>query len=214
MTTLTAEVRKAGDSLEALRTKGGMPAVFYGKKTESTPISVAQNEFIKVWRTVGESGVVSIKTGTTSVDALIREVSVDPVTDAPLHADFYVFEKGKKMEVSVPLEFVGVAPAVKDLGGSLVKVLFELKISADPQHIPHDITVDISSLVTFESQILAGDIKLPAGVELVELPTEVVASAAAPKEDEPETVEAPVDLSAIEVEKKGKKEEEGDVEAA
>ena len=42
-----------------------------------------------------------------------------------------VVEKGKKIEVSVPLEFVGTSPAVKDLGGNLVKALHEVKISAD-----------------------------------------------------------------------------------
>ena len=105
------------------------------------------------------------------------------------------------------------APVVKDLGGSLVKALHELKISADPQHIPHNIEVDISTLLDFDSQILAEQIKLPVGVDLIELPTEVIAAAARPKEDEPEEV-APVDLSAIEVEKKGKKEEEGEAPVA
>ena len=86
-------------------------------------------------------------------------------------------------------------------------MLHELKISAEPQNLPREINVDISSLVAFDSQILASDIVLPKGVELIELSTEVVASAAAPKEDEPEESK-PIDLSAIEVEKKGKKEEE------
>jgi large subunit ribosomal protein L25 len=208
MTTLDAQLRNKTVDINKLRDEGKMPAVFYGKKTESTPITIERKDFIKVWKTVGESGVVTIKAGTNSVDALIHAVDVDPVSDIPRHADFYVFEKGKKIEVDVPLDFVGVSPAIKDLGGSLVKTLHELKISADPQHIPHDIKVDISSLIDFSSQILASEIVLPAGVVLVELPHEVVASATAPKEDEPEEV-APVDLSAIEVEKKGKKEEEG-----
>jgi large subunit ribosomal protein L25 len=156
----------------------------------------------------GESGVVTIKTPKATFDALIHEVDVDPVTDVPRHADFYVFEKGKKLEVSIPLEFEGVSPAVKDLGGSLVKVLHELKISAEPQNLPHEIKVDISSLVTFDDVIIASQIKLPTGVNLEENPEEVVASAARPKEDEPQE-SAPIDLSAIEVEKKGKKEEEG-----
>jgi len=90
------------------------------------------------------------------------------------------------------------------LGGTLVKSLHELKISADPQHIPHNIEVDIASLVDFDSQILASQIVLPTGVDLVELPNEVVVSAAKPKEEEVEEA-APVDLSSIEVEKKGKK---------
>ena len=156
--------------------------------------------------------MVTLKDATAEVDVLIHDVDVDPVSDIPRHADFYVFEKGKKLEISVPLTFVGVAPVVKDLGGSLVKALHELKISADPQHIPHSIEVDVSSLVDFDSQILAEQIKLPEGVDLVELPAEVVASGARPKEEEVEET-TPVDLSSIEVEKKGKKEEEGVPEA-
>lgn len=207
MITLDAEKREKSQNLDSLRKEGKMPAVFYGKKTASTPISLLQKDFIKAWRTAGESSVVTIKTAKESVDTLIHTVDLDPVTDIPRHADFYVFEKGKKIEVSVPLDFVGVSPVVKDLGGSVVKALHELKISAEPEHLPHDIKVDISSLVDFSSQILASQIALPEGVVLVELPHEVVASAAAPKEEEVEEV-APVDLSAIEVEKKGKKEEE------
>ena len=109
--------------------------------------------------------------------------------------------------MDIPLEFVGISPAVKDLGGNLVKVLHELKISAEPQNLPHSISVDISKLATFDDQILASDIVLPAGVDLVELPTEVVASVSEPKAEEP-VESAPVDLSSVEVEKKGKKEEE------
>jgi large subunit ribosomal protein L25 len=109
--------------------------------------------------------------------------------------------------VDIPLEFEGVSPAVKDLGGSLVKVMHEVKISAMPKDLPHNIIVDISSLVDFQSQILAKDIKVPAGVELMENPEEVVALVSEPREEKEET--APVDLSAIEVEKKGK-DKEGD----
>jgi len=207
MFTIEAQTRDKSQNLETLRKEGKMPAVFYGKKNESTPITITQKDFIKVWKEAGESGVVSIKTEKGSVETLIKEVSFNPVTDTPVHADFYVFEKGKKIELDVPLEFIGVSPAVKDLGGSLVRALHEIKISADPQHIPHDIKVDISSLVDFDSQILAGDLTLPTGVDLVELPTEVVATTAKPREEKEEE-SAPVDLSAIEVEKKGKKEEE------
>ncbi len=213
MTTLEITERKASENVGALRKAGLMPAVFYGKKTPSTPVTLVQKDFIKVWKTAGESGVVTLKGAKQSHDVLITAVDIDPVSDIVRHADFYVFEKGKKIEVSVPLEFIGIAPAVKDLGGSLVKVLHEIKISASPEHLPHDIKVDISSLATFESQILAGNIPMPAGVTLVEDPEEVVASAAEPKAEEVEET-APVDLSAIEVEKKGKKDEEAPVEPA
>lgn len=207
MITLDIKLREKTRDNEDLRKSGYMPAVFYGKKTASTSISILQKDFIKVWKNAGESSVVTLKGGKEAVDVLIHDVSIDPVGDFPIHADFYVFEKGKKLEVEVPLEFVGVSPAVKDLSGNLIKVMHEIKVSAEPQNLPHVITVDISSLVTFEDQILASDIKLPTGVTLAEIPTEVVASVEEPRADEPEEV-TPVDLSAIEVEKKGKKEEE------
>jgi large subunit ribosomal protein L25 len=207
MLILEAQKRDGTVELAELRKQGKMPAVFYGKKTASTPIAISQGDFLKVWRAAGESSVVTIKAGTESIDTLIHDVDVDPVTDSVRHADFYVFEKGKKREVSVPLEFEGVSVAVKDLGGILIKALHELKISADPQHIPHEIKVDISVLETMDSVIKASDLKLPSGVDLIENADEVVAAITKPKEEVEET--APIDLSSIEVEKTGKQDEEG-----
>ncbi|MEI6842898.1 MAG: 50S ribosomal protein L25 [bacterium] len=209
MNTLDIHIRNKADKLDSLRKDGLMPAVFYGKKTASTPISVSLKDFIKVWKAVGESGVVTLKDKTASVDTLIHTVDMDPISGNPFHADFYVFEKGKKIDVSVPLEFIGVSPAVKDLSGNLNKILHEIKISADPQHIPHVIEVDISSLAQFGDVITASQIKMPHGVVLEENEEEVVASVSAPKE-EVEEVSTPIDLSAIEVEKKGKKDEEAE----
>lgn len=207
MLILEAQPRTDKENLEEIRAAGKMPAVFYGKKIESTPIVISAGDFLKVWRTAGESAVVTIKTDKQSLDTLIHEVDIDPVTDSIRHADFYVFEKGKKIEVSVPLLFDGVSGAVKDLGGILVKALHELKISADPQHIPHEIKVDITKLETMDSVIKASDLSLPTGVNLIENPEEVVAAIGKAKEEVEEA--APIDLSSIEVEKKGKQEEEG-----
>ncbi|MDB5194131.1 MAG: ribosomal rRNA E-loop binding protein Ctc/L25/TL5, large subunit ribosomal protein [Parcubacteria group bacterium] len=208
MVTLKAEKRDVSVKAKALRQAGFIPAVFYGKKEASTPISIPMVDFLKVWKEVGESSVVSLQTADGIVESLIHEVDFDPVSGKPLHADFYVFEKGHKVEVEVPLELEGVSLAVKDLGGTLVRVLHALKIEAMPKDLPHNITIDISSLVDFQSQILAKDIQLPTGVELKENPEEVVVLVSAPREEKEEEV-APVDLSAIEVEAKGK-EKEGD----
>src|SRR3989344_8055656 len=93
------------------------------------------------------------------------------------------------------------------MGGTLVRVLHELKVEALPLEIPHSISVDISALATLESQILVKDLKVPAGAKVLNDPEEVVAAISVAKEEPVE--EAPVDLSAIEVEKKGKKDEEG-----
>ena len=147
-----------------------------------------------------------------SIDALIHEVQVDPVTGEPIHVDFLALDMTKKIKVKIPLVFEGVSEAVKTGIGNLVKVLFELEIEALPEDLPHDLTTDISKLTNLNDQIFVSDIKLPHGVAVINNPTDVVASIVAQVEEKEEVVE-PVDLSAIEVEKKGKKEEEGEVTA-
>jgi large subunit ribosomal protein L25 len=206
MLTLKAEIREKKGKLEQIRKAGKMPAVFYGKKEASTP----KTDFMKVWKEAGESSVIKLETPKGLKESLIHDVDFDPVSGNPRHADFYVFEKGHKVEVALPIEFIGVSPAVKELGGTLVKVLYEFKVKAMPNNLPHDIKIDISDLKTFDDQILAKDIKLPAEVESEENPDEVVALVSPPRE-EIEEESAPIDLSQIEVEKKGKEEtEEGE----
>jgi large subunit ribosomal protein L25 len=206
--TLKVEKRDVKVDVATLRASGKIPAVFYGKKEASTPISIATIDFIKAYRSAGESTVVILQGDGIEVESLIHDLDLHPVTGKPMHADFYVFEKGKKIKVGVPLEFVGVAPAIKELGGSLVKVLYTIEIEALPKDLPHKIEVDIAALVDFKSSIKASDIKLPAGVALAINPDDIIASASEPKAEEEEVV-APVDLSAIEVEKKGKEAKEG-----
>ncbi|MEK7185594.1 MAG: 50S ribosomal protein L25 [Patescibacteria group bacterium] len=211
MLKLETKPRNPGQKLDELRKSGLMPIVFYGKKQPSMSASVKLQDFIKVWEDVGETGVVTLSGAGNGeqgdLEALIHDIDFDPVKETPRHADFYVFEKGHTVKLAVPVEFVGVAPAVKDLGGILIKVLYEIKIEAMPKDLPRDLKIDVSKLVNFESQALAGDIAMPTGVTLLEAADEVVALVAKPKEEVVEEA-APVDLSAIEVEKKGKKEEE------
>lgn len=213
MLTLKAELRNKGENPDIARKAGKVPAVFYGKKEASTPISVSSADFLKVWKQAGESTVVTLQTPDGEKDSLIQDVDLDPVTGNPRHADFYVFEAGHKLEVDLPIEFEGVSPAVKDQGGILVKVLRELPIKATAKDLPPHITVSIEGLVQFGDEIRAKDIKLPSGVELTVDPEEVVALVSAPREEKEEE-SAPIDLSSIEVEKKGKEEEEGEATPA
>jgi len=219
MILLKAKKREPKVSLAKMRKSGELPAVFYpirsdgagGKKASAVPISVALKDFLKVWKDAGESSVVSLKIeGSEELEALIQDVDSDPVRSTPRHADFYVFEKGKKLKIKTPIEFTGVSPAVKDLGAVLLKVLYELSIEALPKDLPKKIEVDIGSLKNFGDTIVAKNLKLPTGVSLEENPEEVVASVFEPKEEEEEKPAEPVDLSAIEVEKKGKEAKEGE----
>ena len=206
MFTIKAKKRDISANLEMLRKAGEMPAVFYGMGKESTPISVSIIDFKKIWRDAGESSTVTVSTPEGDLNTLIHDVQVNPITDEPIHADFLVIDVNKAIQVNVPIEFEGVSSAVKGGLGTLVKVLHEVEIEALPKDLPHNLVVDISKLETVDDQILVSDIVLPKGVIMVTPAEEVVASIALQKEEVEDST--PIDLSAIEVEKKGKKEEE------
>lgn len=208
MFNLEVKTRNPKEDLDTLRKTGELPAVFYGAGKESTSISVPLITFKKVWEKAGESSAIKITGPKIAIDALIHEVQLDPVTNEPIHVDFLAIDVNKAIEVSIPLEFIGVSEIVKSGTGTLVKVLHEIEIEALPKDLPHNLQVDISKLTTLDSLILVSDLVLPSGVTVVTKGTEVIASIAEQKEEKEEVAE-PIDLSQIEVEKKGKQEEEG-----
>ncbi|MDO8492099.1 MAG: 50S ribosomal protein L25 [bacterium] len=207
MLSLTVEERKIIGKTSKRLSEDKMAAVYYGHKEKSTPIIIKKADFKRVFKQAGESTVVVLENAGKKLEALIHEVDFDPIKGEPRHADFYILEKGQKVTVSVPVHFEGEAPAIK-LGGILVKVMHEIEVEAEPSKLPHAIVVDVSMLVEMDSRIAIKDVILPSGVSAIEDADETVALIALPKEEKEE--EAPVDLAtAVEVEKKGKKEEEG-----
>ncbi len=206
MVTIQAKLKNKEVKNDDLRSEGFIPAVFYGLNKQSTPISVNGKEFVKALKEAGESTTVTLDLGNEKVETLIHDVQVNAVTGVPLHVDFLVIDMNKKIQVAVPLEFDGVAGAVKNGLGVLVKVLHEIEIEALPKDLPHELHVDISRLENLDSHISVADLSLPAGVVAITPGTDIIASIAVMQEEKEE--EVPVDLSAIEVEKKGKKEEE------
>ncbi len=205
MLTLTVE-KRAKNSAAALRRAGILPGVVYGAHHEAVPLSISAVTFGKVLREAGEATIVSLIGLGEPLPTLIHDVDLDPITNVPRHVDFYAVTKGEKVEVAIPLVFVGVSPAVEN-GANLVKVMHELEVEADPMNLPHDISVDISVLLAPGDKIHASDLVLPAGITLVAPPEEVVALVQEVVEEKEEEVAA-ADISSIEVEKKGKEEEE------
>ncbi|MCK5027071.1 MAG: 50S ribosomal protein L25 [Candidatus Pacebacteria bacterium] len=196
-----------------LREEGFVPAVYYGKKDKGTPVVVSKIDFKKIWKEVGETSTVELETPKGVVNVMIHDIQLDPVKSEVMHVDFYVVEKGQKVEVDVPLVFDDVAPAEKELGGVMVKVLYEISVEGEPQNVPNELTVNLAALIEMDSQILAKDIKLPKGVELKTDPEEVVVAMSEAVEEE-EIPAEDVDMSAIEVEKKGKQDDEEKAEEA
>ena len=175
MLALQVTARDEKDSSDTLRTKGLIPAVLYGPKEVAASISIDARQLESIWREAGETTVITLKGVGGDKDTLIHDVQLHPTTSKILHADFYVLEKGKKIEIAVPLEFIGEAPAEK-LGHIIVKALHEIEIEVAPAELPHNLEVDLSTLANVGDHITADMIKLPPSATLVTQAQEIVAS--------------------------------------
>ena len=210
--TLSAQTRTiTGKKLASLRAQKLVPAVLYGNKVENKLLSVPVVAFDKAYEKAGESALVDLAIeGNTTVKVLIHDVSRNPVKGFVEHVDFYQVNMKEKLETEIPLIFTGESKAVKELGGTLVKSIEELEVRCLPSALVHEITVDISSLDTFDDVIKVKDIVLPEGIEALNDEEDVLISVAEPASEEELAAldEKPVeDVTAVEVEKKGKDED-------
>ena len=215
MQTISAQKRDVlGKKVKNLRKEGFLPAVIYGNKKESTPIVLKEVEFIKVWKSAGESSILELEIDGKKENVLIHDVDFDPIKDNPIHADFLAVEMNKPIKVDVKIEFTGDSDAVK-AGGSLVKVMHELHVEALPKDLPSEIIVDISVIKEMGASIKIEDIKVADGITILNNPGDTVAFVEAPKtEEEIKAEEAGEAKSLEDIEVVGKKEKEAEAAEA
>ncbi len=180
---LTAEPRSG--SLGQARQQGFLPAVLYGHGLKSVSLQVPEKEFAKVFSAAGSTSLVALDVAEGKEHTvIIREVQYHPVHRKLLHVDFYQVRLDEPIRAEVPLRFIGESPAVKDQGGVLVRSLDTIDLEALPQHLPHDIEIDISVLDDFAKVIRIADLNLPAAITLFHEQDDVVALVQAPRTQE------------------------------
>ncbi len=159
---LKAEERKVlGKKVKNLRKNGLLPAHVFGKGVEGEIVSVDQKEFLKIFHTAGETGLIDLKIGAEKVrPVLIREVQYDPVTDDLIHIDFYQVNLSEKVKVSVQIVQIGEAPESVKLGEAIVlQTLSEVEVEALPADLPEKLEVDVSSLKAIDDAVTVGQLK-------------------------------------------------------
>lgn len=216
---LTAEQRDLlGKQTAGLRHRGLIPAVVYGHGAPNRALTVSASVFQKVWQAAGESTLVDLQVGSEPpVKAIIQDVQFDPASGKILHIDFHQVNMKEKVEVDVELSFVGEAPAVKELGGTLVKDHDTISVECLPQDLVKEIPVDVARLKTFDDVIRVQDLALPKGLELKSPSEDIVVHIEAPR-TEAELAEldqvVEEDISKVEKVEKPKTEEEPEAEPA
>lgn len=159
-----------------LRKSGYTPCVFYGPEMAASVQGKIKTRDVERlltghWETMRLD--MTMPDGSEEM-CLIREVQVHPLTDLPLHVDFYRLLKGHKITVNIPIEVVGreASPGVKD--GGVLEAIHEVEVEVLPRNIPEVIEVDVSALGVGDA-IHARDMVLPEGVELLVDPDEIIA---------------------------------------
>ncbi len=159
-----------GRKVKKLRKEGLIPATVYGKKIQSVSVSLSLDQFLALYKQAGETGLVELTVqGETKKTrpVLIHTVQVDPVTSDILHVEFHQVDLKEKVHASVPIEVVGVAPAVVNKIGVLITVLDEIEVEALPAELPEKVSVDVSVLTQVGQEIKVSDLHMATGVTIV-----------------------------------------------
>lgn len=212
---LQAQNRKVlGKKVHTLRKEGKIPAILYGSKIKTQPLQVDYAMFETVYRQAGESSLVDLVTEDGKpVKVLIHAVQRNPLTERFEHVDLYQVDLKKKITAEIELRFENESPAVKELGGVLVKSLDRVKVECLPEDLVHEIKVDLSPLKTFDDIIYVKDIVIPSGITFVEKVDETVALVKPPRsEDELKELDQEIEEKVEDVEKVEKKEKEAETE--
>ena len=193
---LTLDAREAqGKQNKRLRREGFVPGVVYGTGHESVPVQVEAKTFETLYRSAGRTSVVKFRLpgASRATSGFIKSVQRNPLTGRPLHVDYLLVNLRQEMEVDVPLVFTGEAPAVEETGGTLLHNLSSVTVRALPNDIPHEIEVNVSTLVSLDVAIHARDLNLNRDlVTVVTDPDTLIATVVPPRievEEEPVVAE-------------------------
>ena len=190
---LALDARSAtGKENRRLRREGIVPGVVFGKGSPSVPVQVDAKTFDTLYRQAGRTSIVKITVDGKgeSKSAIIKEIQRHPLSGHAVHVDFFLVNLTQEMQADVPLVFVGTAPAIEMENGTLMTPLDHLKVRALPGQIPHEIQVDVSSLVDMDAAIHVGDVQVDSAVTILNEAEELLARVLPPRvEEEPEIPE-------------------------
>lgn len=172
--TLNASVRNdlgKGASRRLRRANLEVPAIVYGGESAPQPISLEKSAFYKAIESESFfSSVIELVIDGKREKVVVRDLQRHPYKPLVTHADFMRVDATHEITINVPLHVVGEekSKGVKDQGGELHVLSNEIQISCLPKDLPDFLEVDITD-VELGTTLHLSDLKLPAGVTLVDL---------------------------------------------
>lgn len=160
---LKATKREGGGKGDArkLRSGGKVPAVIYGHGDRTQTVSLDAHELDLLLHHVNpENTLIGLDVDGSRTDVLIREIQRHPWRPEVQHVDFLVVHGDEALKLDIPVRLVGTPAGVRDDGGVLDQVLYDLHVECLPGNIPDAAEVDISALKIGES-VRVSDISMP-----------------------------------------------------
>ncbi len=167
MLSATAREGVGKGASRALRNTGRVPAVIYGDNKDPQAIHVEEKALVKALMT-GHffNATIEVEIAGKSTVTLAKDVAFHPVTERPLHVDFFRISKGAKVTVEVPVMFINedLSPGLKK-GGVLNIVRHKVELICDADSIPEQLAIDMSGYDVGESVHISA-VTLPAGTKV------------------------------------------------
>lgn len=190
---LTASTREIkGKKTKSLRRSGVTPANIYGHGIDSIPLQVDTKQLKLTLAQAGKTSLISLKIDDSKSPkrVLVRDIQKNPLTDEPLHVDFYQVKMTEKLKADIPLAFIGEAPVLKRKNVSLLHLMDAVHVEALPDALPHNLEVDLSSLEDPDQAIYVKDITISDDVTLLSDPEAMVVKVTETRREAVEEVEA------------------------
>ena len=135
---------------KALRKEGFVPCNLYGEKKDDKGLPVAlafTSSFSELRKLIYTPHIYVVRINIDGTDhtAVLKEIQFHPVTDAPLHVDFYEVNEKKPITIGIPVKLVGLAQGVRD-GGRMNLSIRKINVTAPYQIIPEHLDVDVKNL--------------------------------------------------------------------
>ena len=183
--------RITGKKVKTLRRKGIVPVHMYGSGTEPQSLQTDALELQQLLPRVGTNVPLSIRLEDDSGENIcfVREVQRHPVTEEILHVDFLRVDVSQAIQAEVPVNVVGVSPAVRDLNGTLLLQMQSILVEALPMNVPASLELDVSGLDDFEKAVYVGDVAVGSQVTVITGADEMIARVSAPRIEVEEAIE-------------------------
>ncbi|MDD5109255.1 MAG: 50S ribosomal protein L25 [Candidatus Omnitrophica bacterium] len=187
---LEAELReqKGRAKVKDLRDSGYLPAIVYSHGKDALSLQISRSALLKLVHQYHlETSIINLKIRNDKKSGgrpcLIKDIQYDPVKEDIIHVDFNEISLTETIKVNIPIETRGEAVGVKQEGGSLEHLLWEIEVECLPTSIPKNIEVDIAVLKMGEA-IHVKDLAFPSGVKSLHDPAAVVLHIIAPMKEE------------------------------